>query len=81
MIMRNATLAIIWAAAGALMAAGAFIIFNSNVMFALMFTGLAVAFFLVAASCLLMEPRIRHDDAGPESDEPSGTGRRRWGPR
>jgi len=79
MIMRNASHAIAWAAAGAVMGAGAFIAFNSNVMFALMFTGLAVAFFLVAASCLLMDPKPDAD--GRDDDEPESTGRRRWGPR
>ncbi len=75
--MRNVTLALIWAAGGALMGAGAVISLNSNVMFALMFAGLAAAFFLVAASCLLREPRA---DADLEHDDPESTGRRRWGP-
>ena len=79
MIMRNASHATAWAAAGALMGVGAALTFNSNVMFALMFAGLAVAFLLVAASCLLMDPKPDPDDR--DGDQPGSTGRRRWGPR
>lgn len=79
MIMRNASHGTAWAAAGAVMGVGAALTFNSNVMFALMFAGLAVAFLLVAASCLLMDPKPDLDH--PDDDEPASTGRRRWGPR
>ncbi len=75
--MRNGPLALLWAAGGVLMGIGAVISLSINVIFALLFVGMATAFFLVAASCLLREPKA---DADPDHDEPESAGRRRWGP-
>ncbi|MGY0798148.1 hypothetical protein ACW7G0_03710 [Lysobacter sp. A286] len=88
--MRNATYAALWAIAGAVMVVGALASLEVNVIFAMMFTGLAIALFLVALSCLLLDPRPRARTSGGDrstDDEPTGDGRhdgdqrRKWGPR
>lgn len=78
--MRNLTYAVLWAIAGGLMVAGAVTSLAVNVIFAMMFAGLAVALFLIALSCLLLDPRPRSEK--PEAGhEPGDDDRRKWGPR
>ncbi|MGY0558196.1 MULTISPECIES: hypothetical protein [unclassified Lysobacter] len=87
--MRNVTYAALWAIAAAVMVAGAVASLEVNVIFAMMFTGLAIALFLVALSCLLLDPRPRAGTSGGDrsDDERTGDGRhdgdhrRKWGPR
>lgn len=88
--MRNATYAALWAIAAAVMVAGAVASLEVNVIFAMMFTGLAIALFLVALSCLLLDPRPRArtsgrdrrtDDERTVDERDDGDRRPKWGPR
>lgn len=83
--MAGKFMAMIWAAAGGVLLLGAFLLLGSNIMFAMMAFGLAVACLLVAGACLL-KPSSRSLDraARDENDRDAGVDtdtRRRWGPR
>lgn len=80
--MGNRAWALIWAGLAVLAAAAGFFILQSNLVFALCFAGIAVAFLAIAGSCLLRDP----PPAPPEDDEdlledPEPRPRRKWHPR
>ncbi|MGH8085030.1 MAG: hypothetical protein ACREPV_07120 [Lysobacter sp.] len=85
--MAGKFMAMIWAVAGGVLLLGAFLLLGSNIMFAMMAAGLAVACLLVAGACLLKPSTRSLDRAARESDgdatgDASAPGeRRRWGPR
>lgn len=84
--MAGKFMAMIWAAAGGVLLLGAFLLLGSNIMFAMMAAGLAVACLLVAGACVLKPstsnhrfPRERDGEASAETDVSAQ--RRKWGPR
>lgn len=82
--MAGKFMAMIWAVAGGVLLLGAFLLLGSNIMFAMMAFGLAVACLLVAGACLLKPSARSLDRNTRESDGDTSvdTGaRRRWGPR
>ena len=85
--MAGKLMALIWALGCGVLLAAAFMLLDSNIMFAMMAAGLAVACALVAGACLL-KPSARSinraaresaGDSGSDTDTPGA--RRRWGPR
>lgn len=80
--MGNRTCALIWFVLAALAAAAGFFILQSNLVFALCFAGIAVAFLAIAGSCLLRDPPAEvMDDDDVLVDEPDPQPRRKWHPR
>lgn len=82
--MAGKFMAMVWAAAGGVLLLGAFLLLGSNIMFAMMVFGLAIACLLVAGACLLKPSTRSLDRAAREVDGDTGVDtdtRRRWGPR
>ena len=81
--MGNRTCALVWTVLAALAAAAGFFILQSNLVFALCFAGVAVAFLAIAGSCLLRDPpaATEVEDDDDVLDDPDEPPRRKWHPR
>lgn len=74
-------MALMWALGGGVLLVATYALLGSNIMFAMMALGLAIACLLVACACLLKPSARDVDRAAREDDDEAPTARRRWGPR
>ncbi|MGQ4661440.1 hypothetical protein [Lysobacter sp. F6437] len=85
--MAGKFMALMWALGCGVLLVATFLLLDSNIMFAMMAAGLAVACALVAGACLLkpsarsIERTSRGADADAGGDTATPGTRRRWGPR
>lgn len=80
--MAGKFMALMWALGFGVLMVAAFLLLDSNIMFAMMALGLAIACALVAGACLL-KPSVRSSDRAATRDggDEAPAHRRRWGPR